>query len=233
VDHRPYDAALRAELAAAAELAAGIPPVPSALALDLSATCRLAAAVASNADDDELAALAEQDARRRPLSAAVLLLAEAAGAAENRGRPVPQERAEGALAALCDSVDWSDPGMWDSDDANGHSALWAVARITSPQHVKECLSQALAQRHDLVLPLVAACAGWVETLDPDDSRVLGFRRRYRELPAWFPIEAVVAAAASTAQDAASVAVDAFGETDGDDAESLLAQVLWLAARATA
>ena len=111
VDHRPYDAALRAELAAAAEQAAGIPPVPSALAVGLSATCRLAAAVAGNADDDELAALAEQDARRRPLSAAVLLLAEAARAAEDRGRAVPQEQAEAALAALWDSVDWSDPAL--------------------------------------------------------------------------------------------------------------------------
>jgi hypothetical protein len=43
----------------------------------------------------------------------------------------------------------------------------------------------------------------------------------------------VAAAATAARSTASVAVDSFGETDGDDAESLLAQVLWLAERATA
>jgi hypothetical protein len=207
--------------------------VPSALAVGLSATCRLAAAVAGNAADDELAALTEQDSRRRPLSAAVLLLAEAAQAAEDRGRPAPKERAEAALAALWDSVDWSDPGSWDGADANGHSMLWAGSRITSPEHVKERLSQVLAQRPDLVLPLVAACAGWDESRDRDDWRVLGFRRRYRELPAWFPVQAVVTAAASAAPNAASVAVDAFGETDGDDAESLLAQVLWLAERATA
>jgi len=233
VNHRPYDAALRAELAAAAEQAAGIPPVLSALAVGLSATCGLAAAVAGNADDDELAALAEQDARRRPLSAAVLLLAEAARAAEKRGRPAPQERAEAALAALWDSVDWSDPGSWDGDDANTHSMLWAGSRITSPEHTKERLSQALAQRPDIVLPLVAACAGWWESLDHDDWHPLGIRRRYRELPAWFPVEAVVAAAASAAPNAASVAVDVFGETASDGAESLLAQVLWLAERATA
>ncbi len=233
VDHRPYDAALRAELAVAAEQAASIPPVPSALAVGLSATCRLAAAVAGNAKDIELAALAEQDARRRPLSAAVFLLAEAARVAEDRGRPVPQERAEAALAALWDSVDWSDPGSWDGDDANGGSAFWAGSRITSPEHVKERLSQALAQRPDVVLPLVAACAGWEENRDLDDWRVLGFRRRYRELPAWFPVQAVVAAAASVAPNAASVAVNACGETVGDDTASLLAQVLWLAERVTA
>jgi hypothetical protein len=233
VNHWPYDAALRAELAAAAEQAAGIPPVLSARAVGLSATCRLAAAVAGNADDDELAALTRQDSRRRPLSAAVLLLAEAAKAAEDRGRPSPKARAEAALAALWDSVDWSDPGSWDGDDANGQSVLWAGSRITSPEHVKERLSKALTQRPNVVLPLVAACAGWEERRDHDDWRLLGVRRRYRELPAWFPVQAVVAAALSAAPNAASVAVDAFGETDGEDAESLLAQVLWLAERTTA
>ncbi|WP_141242858.1 hypothetical protein [Geodermatophilus obscurus] len=233
VDHRRYDAALRAELAAAAERAAGIPPVPSARAVGLSATCRLAAAVAGNADDDELAALTEQDVRRRPLSAAVLLLDEAARVAEKRGRPGPQERAEAALAALWDSIDWSNPGSWDPDDANGQSVLWAGSRITSPEQVKQRLSQALARRSDVVLPLVAACADWEESRDRETWRVLGFRRRYRELPAWFPGQAVVAAAASAPPNAESVVVDAFGETDGDDADSLLAQVLWLVQRSTA
>ena len=233
VDHRPYDAALRAELAAAAEQAAGIPPVLSALAVGLSPTCQLAAAVAGNADDDELAALAEQDSRRRPLSAAVLLLAEAARVAEKRGRPAPQERAEAALSALWDSVDWSDPGSWDGDDANVHSMFWEVSRSTSPVLVKERLSQALTQRPDVVLPLVTACAGWEESRDHDDWHLLAIRRRHSELPAWFPVQAVVTAAASAAPSAASVGVDAFGETERDDAESLLAQVLWLAERATA
>lgn len=231
VDHRPYDASLRAELATAAEHAATIPPVLFALSVGLSATCRLAAAVAGNADDDELTALTEQDSRRRPLSAAVRLLAEAALVAEKRGRSAPQERAEAALVALWDSIEWSDPASWDSDDANLHTVFWAASQVTSIEHVKERLSQALAQRPAVVLPLVTACATWQESLDTDDWRTIGFRRRYRELPAWFPLQAVVAAAASAAPNAASIAVDAFGETAGDDAESLLAQVLWLAERA--
>ena len=221
VDHRPYDGALRAELAAAAEQGRRCCPLST---WGLSATCRLAAAVAANAADDELAALAEQDARRRPLSAAVLLLAEAARTAKDRGRPVPQKQAEAALAALWDSIDWSDPASWDGDDANGESVLWAGSRITSPEHVKDRLSQALARRPDVVLPLVLACAGWVESRDLYDWRVFRFRRRFHELSAWFPAQAVIAAAASVAPNAALIAVDAFGETDGDDAESLLAQV---------
>jgi hypothetical protein len=224
---------LRAQLADAAEQAAGIPPVLSALAIGLSATCQLAAAVAGNADDDELAVLTEQDSHRRPLSAAVLLLAEAARVAEGRGRPAPQARADAALAALWDSVDWADPDSWDEDDANGHSMFWALSRLTSPKEVKERLSRALVQRPDVVLPLIAACASWVERRDHDDYRLRGIQRRYHELPVWFPVEGVIAAAASAAPSVASVAVDAFGETEGDTPESLLAQVLWLAERVTA
>lgn len=233
VDHRPYDAALRAELAAAAERAASIPPVPSALAVGLSATCGLAASVAANATDDELAALTEQDVHRRPLSAAVLLLAEAGRTALNRGRVAPQKRAESALAALWNSVDWSDPGSWEGDDANSLLVHQHGSRTTSPEHVRERLSQALAQRPDILLPLVTACAEWEERRNHDDWRLVGIRRRYRELPSWFPVSAVVAAATSAPPSAASVAVDTFGETVGDDPESLLAQVLWLADRAPA
>lgn len=233
VDHRPYDAALRAELAAAAEQAASIPPVASALAVGLSATCGLAASVAANATDDELAALTEQDSHRRPLSAGVLLLAEAGRTARNRGRVAPQKRAESTLAALWNSVDWSDPSSWEDDDANSLLVHQHGSRTTSPEHVRERLSRALAQRPDILLPLVTACAGWEERRNHDDWRLVGIRRRYRELPSWFPVSAVVAATKATASNAASVAVDTFGETVGDDPESLLAQVLWLTNRATA
>lgn len=230
VDHRPYDAELRAALADAAERAAVIPPVPSALAVGLSTTCHLAAAVGGNADDEVLATLADQDARRRPLSVAVHLLAESARVAETHGRAVPRARAESALVALWDSVDVSDADTWNEADANGHAMLWEVSRIASPEQVKERLSQALALRPDLVLPLVTTCAGWAEQRDWNDWRFLGCRRRYRELPAWFPTQAVMTAAGKAAPNAASAAVDAFGETEGDDPASLLAQALWLADR---
>jgi hypothetical protein len=65
----------------------------------------MAAAVAGNADDDEFADLVAQDACRRPLAAAVHLLAEMGRMAEDRGRAGPQENAETALAALWARVD--------------------------------------------------------------------------------------------------------------------------------
>ncbi|PWC06668.1 HNH endonuclease signature motif containing protein [Mycetocola zhujimingii] len=222
VEHRPYDPVLRAELAKAASAAARIPPVMSALVLGLDATCSLAAAVAANAEDDELAVLTEQDAMRRPLSAACCLLSESARIAEKRGRRVPQERAEAALLALWHSVDWSNPASFDPEDFNLLSVLWTGARITSPKAVEEKLTNALKQRPDILHPLVTASAGWVEELDRESGEVRERRRRYSQLPPWLPVSAVVEAAASSAP----VAVDQFGETASDNAESLLAQVLW-------
>jgi len=77
-----------------------------------------------------------------------------------------------------------------------------------PELVEQRFSQAPAQRCDVVLPLVAPVSR-----DRDDWRVLQFLRKYRGLPAWFRVHAVVAAAASAPPNAASVRVDAFGSTD--------------------
>lgn len=229
VKHRAYDAALRAELAEAASAAAEIPPVMSAFALGLDATCSLVVAVAANAEDDEITVLTEQDAKRRPLSVAFCLLSETVRISEERGRLVVQEHAEAALLALWDSVDWSDSRSWDPEDLNLLSALWAGARLTSPQAVADKLTRALEQQPGILFALVTACAGWVETHDSETMEVRDRLRRYRQLPPWFPLQAVVSAAAS----AVPVTVDQFGETASDDAESLLAQVLWAAKQKSA
>ena len=228
VDHRPFDAQLRSELASAAEAAASIPSVPSALAIGLPTTAQLASAVAANATDEELALLAE-DSQRRPLSTAVHLLSESARMAARREREASRLSAEAALIALWDTVDWSDPGVYDEDDANGHSMFWLGSRIKSPEKVRETLARALGHRPDLLLALIRACAPWTEMLDSDTWQTTGFRRRYRGLPPWFPVEAVVAAAADVETRAHAIRVDDF-ETDADDPESLLAQVLWHAQR---
>ena len=123
VDHLPFDPQLRSDLAEAAGEAAGIPPVPSALAIGLSATAGLAAAVAANAMESELARLAEEDSGRRPLSTAVHLVAELERIAVKRGREAPRDVARGALIALWDSVDWSDPGVYSEADRNLYLSL--------------------------------------------------------------------------------------------------------------
>ncbi len=232
VDHRPYDEALRAELGDAAERAASIPPIASALTVGLSATCRLAAAVAKNATDDQLELLLEQDARRRPLSAAVFLMAEGARVAERAGRSEARARADAALLELWDSIDWSSLDSWDTDDCNGHTIFWQAARVSSPESVKERLSSAVARAPEIALRLILVCAPWVEELHHEDWSSTGFRRRYSEIPPWFPIEAIANAAPAVAPDIASIPVDRFGETTGEHAEALLAQVLWRADNST-
>jgi hypothetical protein len=226
VVHRPYDPELRVRLAAATEQAAAIPPVPSALAIDLTATCRLAAAVAANADDGDLTLLIERDSRRQPLCAAMLLLEAMAQMGEERGRIALAEQARAAIEALWRNVDWSDSHAWDANETHGAAIFWVASRNTSPEHVRERLARALAEHPSVVLRLVQACAPWGETRDGQDwTRVLGFRRRYHELPPWFPSEAVIAAATFAAPDVGP----ASGELDdSDDPQSLLAQALWLA-----
>ena len=123
-----------------------------------------------------------------------------------------QQSAEGALTALWESVEWADPSSYDQDDANGHSMFWLGAVTTSAENVREKLASALSHRPDLLLTLVAACAPWIELLDSDTWQTSGFRRRYSELPPWFPVEAVVAAAAVVETRTQAIPVDDFGET---------------------
>jgi hypothetical protein len=192
--------------------------------LGLGTTCRLAAAVAANAEDDELMLLLNQDSKRRPLSAAFRLLAESAQIAEKLGSPVPQERAEAALRALWNSIDWTNLEAWDPEDLNLQFVSWTGAQITSPQAVEEKLANALRRQPSILLPLITAAADWVEGLDSETLEVRNRRRQYSRLPPWFPVLAVE----ETAGSVALVAVDEFGETASDNAESLLAQALWAA-----
>ncbi|HOF37600.1 MAG TPA: hypothetical protein PK132_12655 [Dermatophilaceae bacterium] len=230
VDHLPFDPQLRSDLAEAAGEAAGIPPVPSALAIGLSATAGLAAAVAANAMESELARLAEEDSGRRPLSTAVHLVAELERIAVKRGREAPRDVARGALIALWDSVDWSDPGVYSEEDRNLYSTLWLASKVTSVEQVKEKLTDALESYPEVVLSFVAATAPWIELVDSETWQTTGFKRRFSELPPWFPVDAVLTSADVVEPHPRAVPIDALGETDSDDPESLLAQVRWLAAR---
>jgi len=194
VDHHPYNLELRAQLAAAAARAATIAPVPSTLAIDLSATCRLAAAVARNADDDELDVLIERDKHRHPLCAAILMLDVTASVMERDGRPAAAEHASQAMIAAWSTVDWSSSDSWQGNENYGAPMLSAVARRTSSRHVQERLADAFATRPEAVLQFVVACATWNESRNIDDWSLIGFRRGYWQLPPWFPTDAIVAAA---------------------------------------
>jgi len=226
VAHLPYNEGLRAELVQAASVAASIPPVVSALTRGLDATCLLAVAVSANAGDDILTSLVEEDAKRRPLSVAFFMLAETVRTSKRLDRPVVQQHAEAAFLALWEGVDWSDLDSWETNDLNLRTALSIAAWVTSPLAVEERLANAIRQNPNVLLALVVACVEWVEEHDSSTGELLGLRRRYRTIPPWFPVNAIVEGAGTIAQ----VTVDSFGETAEDSPESLLSQVLWIVER---
>ena len=225
VDHRPYDQDLRAQLGSAAEQAATLPPVASALGIGLSTTCALAAAVAGNAPEDVLIALADQDAARRPLSAAVHLLGETVRYAHRRGFTERATWAQGRLLDLWESVDLTCVSTYDADDANGRHVFAYGALVTTPDRVRQRLEQALTSTPEILLPFIGYCASWYENIDFATHRTRAIHRRYSDLPAWFPTSSIVATAAA----AAVLPAAPTGVADPDGAESLLAQLLQLAA----
>jgi hypothetical protein len=229
VDHREYVPDLRAALVAAAPDAATLPRVLSTIALDLAQLCHLAAAVAGNACDDALAALVTSDSQVRPLSAALLLLDESRQLAEKRGRLEVAERAKSAFVSLWESVDWSHAESWEGNDACAGLMFAVAARLVSAQAVRERLGAALTTTPELVQTLVTACADWHENVDSETWATRAFVRSYRELPAWFPTEAVQSAAAAVSPHVSAAEKDSF---DADsDPERLIAHVLYLAEHA--
>jgi hypothetical protein len=229
VDHREYAPDLRTALVTAAPVAATLPRVLSTFALDLPQLCHLAAAVAGNASDEELAALVISDSEVRPLCAALLLLDESCHAAGKRSRHEAAERARSALVSLWESVDWSQAESWEGNDACAGPMFAAAARSVSAESVRNRLEAALTTHPELVQTLVTSCAGWHENLDSETWVTRAFIRSYQELPPWFPTEAVQVAAAQVSPHVPAAEKDSF---DADsEPESLLAHVLYLAERA--
>jgi hypothetical protein len=226
VDHREYSADLRAALVAAAPDAATLPRVPSTLALDLVQLCHLAAAVAGNASDDELAALVTSDSQVRPLCAALLLLEASREAAERRARLEVAERTKSALVSLWDNVDWSRAESWEGNEVCAGQIFAVVARLVSAESVRDRLEAALTTKPELVQTLVTSCAGWHESVDRETLATRAFVRSYQELPAWFPTAAVQSATAAVSPHVSAAEKDSF-DLD-EDPERLLAHVLYLA-----
>jgi len=192
VDHRPYDPELRERVAEATRQAAAIPPTPHLLPFGLQTTARLATAVAGNASEDEQLDLAERDRQRHPICAATALLQEATLLGD--GQHAPATAAREQLRRLWAETDCSNATSWVGNDANGRSMMQAFARVTSVEEVRDRLTQALATDPELLEPLIVSCAGWVEQLDSQTWKLVGFHRDYGEPPPWLPIEAIKALA---------------------------------------
>ncbi|WP_222193299.1 hypothetical protein [Modestobacter italicus] len=225
VDHRPYDAELAEELAVAAEAAAGIPPIRSAASIDLRETARLAAAVARNASDSDLLQLVERHRVVRPICVAVHLLRALHFLAQKRALPELEAAIRTALTAELASLDWTEPNTWSGNENYGTDVFALEASLTSGEAVSAKLSQMLVQAPERLGDLLLSCARWSELLD-EAGQTTGFQRRYRELSAWFPREALTRAAAAEYPNVAPAA-DSHDDRLTDEVERLLSQVLRL------
>ena len=192
VGHRPYAPELRERVAEATGQAAAIPPTAHLLAIGLDTTAALAGAVAGNATEDEQLELVERDRQRLPICAAAALLQETTR--HDDGRNAPAEAARENLCRLWSETDWASAASWAGNDVNGQSMMYAFARVTSDEEVRDQLAHVLENRPELLEPIVVSCASWVEHLDSRTWNLTGFGRTYRELPPWLPIEPIRARA---------------------------------------
>ncbi len=215
VSHRPYVPALRERVAEATEYAATIPPTAHLLPYGLDTTAHLAVAVAGNASEDDLLELVERDRQQLPICAATALLQAAiprTGASEEQNAHADAAREQ--LQRLWSETDWSSAASWAGNDINGQSMMYAFARVTSDEEVRERLAHALQTDPTMLEPLVLSCASWVEQLDRKTYRPVRFERDYGEIPAWVPIEAIGA-----------LALDPLGSDHGYDDEQILDALL--------
>jgi hypothetical protein len=216
VSHRPYDPALRERVAEATVQAAAIPPTFHFLGVGLDSTAHLANAVAGNASDVELLDLIDRDRRRIPICAAAALLQATSLRGDGQGASAVAARDE--LQRLWSETDWSDHNAWTGNDVNGQSMMYTFSRATSDDEVRDRLAQALEAEPELLGPLIISCSSWIERLDHQTWRVIGFERSYREIPQWLPTEAIGALATS-------VLGDYHGLTESDMLEALLQKAL--------
>lgn len=194
VKTKAYDSDLRAELVAAADAVTLIPRVLSTYGFALGSVATLAASVARNATDEEVAALIEEDRARRPLVVAAALLVELWREMNDAERGDLADLARESLLEELAAQDWSTEDAWVGNHVHGAQMFTAWWHWTSAEAVKAALGDGLDAAPERLDDVILTCAPWLER----ESRVDGSRRAersYRELSPWFPTEAVVRAAA--------------------------------------
>lgn len=229
VKTKAYDPDLRSELVVAADAVTLIPQVASTYAFALGAVAGLAASVARNATDEEVAAIIGEDRARRPLVVAAALLVQLWREMNDAERGELAVLARETLLNELAAQDWSTGDAWVGNYVHGTQMFTPWWHWTSADVVKAALGNALDAAPQRLDDLVLTCAAWIER----ESRVDGSRRAersYRELSPWFPTEAVVRAAALQYPHVVASASDYDdGVAEGtSQAEHLLSHILRLA-----
>lgn len=228
VSSRPFDAELEERLCVATALAASIPSMASTFAFDLHTTAGLAATVARNADDATLRSLVAGCRARRPLAAGVLLAREYMLIARSIDRQEIEREAACTAAALLAEADWEDPEFWQENMAYVAVLLRMNALVNTVASTRARLHAALRSNPAVLPKVVCGCAQWVEErYSLDMGHLIGWHRRYSELPTWFPTVAVVAAIANQLPHV-EAADEWHSGTYEDEPSRLAAQILHLA-----
>lgn len=230
VTHRLFDPDLCAQLMEATRTVLFLPSLPSLLSIGLSATARLAAQVARNADDDSYRELIEKAAVSEPLARSTILLRSLMTVANRTQRSELESEALARAQTLLRSEPWRSSSVWTENGPHCVTLLHWTAEATSVETVRTMLTQALEGDPDLINAVLPAMARWSEHRYSQDSRlVTGASRRIETLPAWFPLSSTVELIYRLLPEVRPGDED-MSESYSDETEQLASQVLWVAAQ---
>lgn len=191
VDGLPYDPEMYRALTEAAQVAITLPFVFSFIPLELGETARLAARVAQNADDEVFETLIEEAVILEPLGIACHLLRELMFVARDKQRLSLGKRAEDKAVHLLQTADWTSPQVWMDNRFHVRNLMGWAASTTDDATIHSQITDALAAHPILLQPIVYGISTQLENRDPNDSRrLIGITVHIREVPPWFPTEAV-------------------------------------------
>ncbi|MGJ3191227.1 hypothetical protein [Paenarthrobacter sp. FR1] len=219
VKHKPYDPELREELASSTALAAQLPETSTFAPFGITAASRLAVAVARNADTDELTGLIANDQLRKPVCAAVSLLAETYREFKDTEKSDVATAAGAAIVELVHGEDWAKADSWKGNELHANRIFGFLSSLASPHEVRHILSAALESNPGIMPTVVLSCGSWMERSDPlppHDLQSIG--RTYRTRPEWFPAQQVLGLAEECIDEFAS------GSQDNADFASLIREI---------
>ncbi len=230
VTHRPFDPDLCAQLMEATRTVLFLPRLPSLLSIDLSATARLAAQVARNADDDSYRELIDKAAASEPLARSTTLLRSLMAIVNQTQRSELEAEALARAQTLLRAETWRSPSVWEENGPHCLILLHWTAEATSVETVRTMLTQALEGDPDLIDVVLPAMAQWAQHHRSHDARlVTGASRRIETLPAWFPLNSTVELIHRRLPEVRPGDED-MSDSYSDETEQLASQVLWVAAQ---
>lgn len=234
VETNPYDPDLRTEVAEAAGEVTAVPPVWSLTEYRLDTAARVATSLTRNATDTQITDVINVDRMRRPLVAAAALLVELWRAMTDAGRDTLADQVRDALLAELNANHWATEDGWVENTINGAFMFQYWAHWRTPDEPKTALADALKAAPDRLDDVILGSAQWMEQRPSfDEPGPISALPTYRELPPWFPIEAVVATAATRYPHVrpATSRHDDGAHANASTVERLLGHILRLAATA--